>query len=472
MVSWVFGTLLFVNPSVASDDTAAKVDAYVAAQMQRRHIPALSLIVLRDGQTLYTRDYGVINVELNVQNAPGAAFMIGSMSKQFAAAATMVLVEQKKIALDDPVSKYLVSLPAAWNAVTVRHLLTHTSGIANYTEVPGFETYNAKDATHDEVIATVRNLPMKFSPGQHFEYDNTGYYLLGMLIEKVSGASYEHFLTEHIFAPAGMADTRLNQPAQIAPKRVSGYTLSRGKLVNPPFQSMTWPYSGGAVLSTIQDLARWDAAMNTDRVLQPSTFQQMWTPVRLNDGTIAQYGFGWHLEQLRNRPLIWHTGHINGFSSFFGRVPDTHLSVIVLTNQDALDPEHIGQAVLGFYDSSLTPPAMLEPPTSDPDSARTSRALQAVRELGADNPQSSLVTARLRENTPPGQRASIRHLLDSMKSFQFLACDSAVPANATHLGSPVSTLCYYRVTGSQGIAVLTLFLTPDGRLADGSAHLE
>ena len=394
----VFAALLFAGPSFASDDTDARVDAYIAAEMQRHHIPALSLIVLRDGKTLRAHDYGTINIELDVPNTPGAAFMIGSMSKQFAAAATMLLVEQKKIALDDPISKYLASLPAAWSSVTVRHLLTHTSGIASYTEVPGFETYSAKDATHDEVIATVRNLPVSFSPGDHFHYNNTGYFLLGMLIEKVAGESYDRFLTEYIFGPAGMTGTRLNQPAQLVAKRVSGYALSGGKLVNPSFESVTWPYSGGAVLSTIQDLARWDAALYTDQVLRQSTFQQIWTPMRLNDGTVTQYGFGWHLEQLRNRPLIWHTGHINGFSSFFGRVPDTHLSVIVLANQEELDPDLIGQAVLGFYDSSLTPPAMLEPPAGDPDATRTARALQSVRDLAADD--RILVVCRACGKTP------------------------------------------------------------------------
>jgi hypothetical protein len=225
------------------------------------------------------------------------------------------------------------------------------------------------------------------------------------------------------------------------------------------------------VLSTVENLAKWDAIMSTDQVLMQSTFQKIWTPMRLNDGTITQYGFGWHLEQFRSHPLIWHTGHINGFSSFFGRVPDAHLSVIVLTNQEALDPDRIGQAVLGIYDSSLTPPAMLDPPPTDPDTTRTDRALGAVRDLASDNQRSTLVLPSLREITPPGERAGILHLLDSMQSFRFLACDSALPANATRLGSSVSTLCYYRLTTARGVADLTLFLAPDGKLADGLAQL-
>ncbi len=469
---WVLAGVFFVSPSFATDDIDTKVDAYIASQMQRHQIPALSLTVLRDGKALRTHAYGVINLEVNAPNGPGAAFMIGSMSKQFAAAATMALAAQKKIALDDPVSKYLTSLPSAWSTVTVRHLLTHTSGIPSYTEVPGFETYNARDATHDEVIATVRNLPMNFMPGARFHYNNTGYFLLGMLIEKVTGETYEQFLTEHIFAPAGMANTRMYHESAIVRDRVSGYVLSGGKLVNPQFESVTWPYSGGAVLSTIEDLAKWDAAIYTDHVLPQSAFQEMWTPMRLNDGAITQYGFGWHLEQLRNHPLVWHTGHIGGFSSFFGRVPDAHLSIILLTNQGELDPDGIGQAVLGFYDASLTPPAMLEPPAKDPDTTRTDRALMALRDVASDNRRSPLLSPGLLENTTSGQRAGIQRLLDSMQSFRFLACDTAQPANATHLGASVSTLCYYRLTSVRGVAVLTNFLTPDGKLADGLLQLD
>ncbi len=471
LVRSFIAVLLLTRPCVAADETIARVDAYVAAQMERHRVPALSIAVIRDGKIVRTHAYGTIDLELNVPNAPRAAFMIGSLSKQFAAAATMVLVEQKKIALDDPVSKYLVSLPAAWSNVTVRHLLSHTSGIPSYTEVPGFEDRNAQPATHDEVIATVSSLPAAFSPGERFHYNNTGYFLLGMLIEKVAGVSYEAFLNAHVFVPAGMTGTRLNDPSLIVPQRVSGYALANGKLVNPHYESMTWPYSGGTVLSTVEDLARWDAIMSTDKVLLQSSFQQMWTPMRLNDGTITQYGFGWHLEQLRSHPLIWHTGHINGFSSFFGRVPDTHLSVIVLTNQEILDPERIGQAVLGIYDSSLTPAAMLDSPPADPDRARTDRALGAIRDLAGDNRRSTLVLPTLLAATGPQERAGLRRLLDEMQSFRFLACDSALPANATRLGSSVSTLCYYRLTTARVAADLTIFLAPDGKLAEGFLEL-
>lgn len=470
MVLCVAAAPLFASDSPDSKDIPANVDAYISKQMQRHQIPALSLIVLHDGKVLQKHDYGVINLELDVPNRAGSAFMIGSMSKQFAAAATMVLVEQKKIALDDPVSQYLPGLPIAWSTVTVRQLLTHTSGITSYTDVDAFETYNAKEATHDEVIATVRNLPMNFPPGERFQYNNTGYFLLGMMIEKITGESYGQFLTEHIFAPAGMTDSRLNTPAQIVHERVPGYSLSAGKLVNPHFQSMTWPYSGGAVISTITDLAKWDAAMYRDDVLSQSAFKQMWTPMRLNDGTVAQYGFGWHLEQLRNHLLVWHTGHIDGFSSFFGRLPDLGLSVILLTNQEDLDPDLIGEAVLAFYDSSLTPPEMLEPAISDPDAARTARVLEAAHDLAIDNRKSPWITAGLRENTTRGQRASMLQLLNSAKSFRFLACDAALPANATRLGSPVALVCYYRLTTVQGAVDWTIFLTPDGKVADGRAH--
>ena len=196
----------------------------------------------------------------------------------------MMLVEEGKVGLDEKITTYLTGLPEAWKNVTVRQLLTHTSGIKGYTDVPGFEKITLVPASKEEVLKVVATYPLNFPSGDKWDYSNTGYFLLGMIIEKASGKTYAEFLKERIFTPLQMNATQINDLHTIIPNRANGYEWKDGALHNADFISMTWPFAAGAIVSTVNDLAKWDAALYTDRLLKTASLQQMWTPVKLNDG--------------------------------------------------------------------------------------------------------------------------------------------------------------------------------------------
>src|SRR4029077_6283330 len=260
--------------------------------------------------------------------------------KQFTAAAIMMLVEDRKISLDDSVTKYFVEAPPAWRGVTIRHLLTHTSGIQNHVAVPDwldvFRT-NLKFETappRDELLRLFFKLPLEFQPGETSAYDNTGYYLLGIIIEKVSGRSYGHFLDERIFKPTGMRATRSSDPQPLVPNRASGYQWKSDHFENRPVLAPFVAFSAGSLLSTADDMAKWSAALDTETLLKRSSRDQIWTAAKTRDGKEASinYGFGWFIDSYHGHRLVQHSGGTPGFSSLIYRFLDDRLSLIILTN--------------------------------------------------------------------------------------------------------------------------------------------
>jgi len=323
----MFLTVL-VLAALAGRIYADRVDDYLAAQIAQRQIPGLSLAVIRDGKTIKSQGYGLANLELRVPVIPETVFEIGSLTKQFTATCVMMLVEEGKIALDDPVSKYL-EVPEAWKAITVRHLLTHTSGIKTYTALPGFEA-----SLHLTVRAFIDKLaahPLTFAPGESFAYCNSGYNLLGFIIEKVSGESYWKFLSARILNPLGMSSTRSRDQKTVILHRASGYERENDALVNRD-SDLTDVFSAGAIVSTVPDLVKWNAALDSGKLLKSSSLQQMWTPSKLNSGKISSYGFGWRVDESKGRKNIGHSGSTSGFSASLQRFPDDKLTLIVLCN--------------------------------------------------------------------------------------------------------------------------------------------
>ena len=334
---------------------ADKVDAYIRQQMKKQHIPGLSLAVVRNGKIVKAMGYGLADVELNVSATPETLYEIGSITKQFTATAVMMQVEDGKIGIDDKISEYLSGLPDSWKDVTVRHLLTHTSGIKNFTAVPGFDKITLAPATHDEVIKTVAAYPLEFKSGDKWSYSNTGYYLLGMILEKASGKSYSDLLNDRIFKPLRMSATRINDLHAILRHRAGGYEWQEGALRRADFISMTWPYAAGALVSSVKDLAKWDAALYSDRLVKMTSLQQMWTPVKLNNGSTSPYGFGWSVDKVKGHTYVSHGGGIPGFTSYIARYPDDRLTVIVLCNQ-MVDTGKIAGFVAGLYLPVVAPP--------------------------------------------------------------------------------------------------------------------
>lgn len=374
----ILSILLLAAPARAAETpaepTPQQVESAVRAPMSARHIPGLSLAVVRNGKIVLAEGYGVANIELSVPAKPNTVYQLASVTKQFTATAVMMLVEDGKLGLEDRITQRLTDLPVAWGDVTVRQLLSHTSGIKGYTEVPGFGKRVRDDLSPAEVLGLVKELPLDFKPGEKWAYSNTGYFLLGMLIEKVSGKRYGEFLEERIFRPLGMTSTRVNELAAIIPNRATGYSW-RGRLLNAEMTSPTQPFSAGALVSTVEDMAKWDAALYTEKLLKKASLEQMWTAVSLSGGGAATYGFGWAVDRRQGHRYIGHGGGITGFSTAIDRYPDDGLTVIVLANQEGGMAGDIARRVAALYVPALAPPETK--PIEDQDPQVTAR-LKAI----------------------------------------------------------------------------------------------
>jgi CubicO group peptidase (beta-lactamase class C family) len=291
---------------IASSASADKVDDYIKAEMERRRIPGLSLAVVRNGEIVTAQGYGVSNVELNVPATRETIFQSGSVGKQFTATLVMMLVEEGKLSLDDRIGKHIADAPAIWQDITVRHLLTHTSGLSNAL----YQKINMRqDYTEDELLRQIAALPLDFQPGDQWSYSNPGYVTLGILIHKVSGKFYGDLLREKIFEPLGMTTARVIDEADIIPNRAAGYRLVEGELKNQEWVSPTLNTTAdGALYLTVLDMAKWDAALYSEKLLKRASLDLMWTPAKLNDGKTMQYGFGWMFGEMRGHRVIRHGG--------------------------------------------------------------------------------------------------------------------------------------------------------------------
>jgi CubicO group peptidase (beta-lactamase class C family) len=340
----------------AEDAASAQVDSAVEAQRNAQKIPGVSLVVCRDGKVVKATGYGLANVELDVAVTPETIFQTGSVGKQFTSMAILMLLEEGKIALDDRITKYIPEAPAAWKDITVRQLLTHTSGIADYggeEETMGKGVINfRKDYTEEELINEFAKMPMDFAPGEKWSYSNTGYVLLGVCIHRVTGKFYGDFLQERIFKPLGMTATRIISEADIVPHRSSGYRLVKGELKNQEWVAPTLNTTAdGALYTNVLDLAKWDAALDARKLIQPSSYELMWTPVKLNSGKTYPYGFGWDVTSKGGHHVVAHDGAWQGFTMNITRYVHDRLTVIVMTNLDSdnAKPEKIADDVAKIY---------------------------------------------------------------------------------------------------------------------------
>jgi D-alanyl-D-alanine carboxypeptidase len=338
--------LVFVLTGTARAD---KVDDYVKAEMQRQRIPGISIAVMKGGEVIKAEGYGVANVELNVPAKPETVYKIGSLSKQLIAAGILLLIQDGKVSLDDNVCKYLQGTPDTWKEITVRHLLTHTSGIVR--EAPGFDPL--KMQSDAEVIQTAYPLPLRFAPGEKWEYCNVGYFALAEIIRCVSDMPWNDFLNERLFTPLEMTDTRVTTMTAIIQNRADGYIWKDNKLENASIYLSVRP--SGAFLSNVLDLAKWDAALYTDAILNEATRSQMWTPVELSSGATHPYGFGWELSTVAGHKLVQHGGALPGFRAHFSRFVDDNLSVVVLTNGNGADPNLIALGIAALHIPGLIP---------------------------------------------------------------------------------------------------------------------
>lgn len=356
LAAWLLGACA-CSGSAAPDRPAPLpqqgIDALVATEMQRAQIPGLAVGIVR-GATTIARGYGLANIEHQVPVTPATIFQSGSLGKMFTAAAVMLLVEDGRLALSDPITKFLPDAPPAWRRITIRHLLTHTSGIPDYDD----DTFDyRRDYTDADLLRLACAMRLEFAPGEKWNYSNTGYMLLGLVIGKASGRFYGDLLAERVFAPAGMRTARVISDVDIVPNRAASYELVDGAVRNQhkwvaPKLNTT---ADGSLYLSLQDLLAWDAVVRRRGILSASSWEQIFTPVRLNDGSSYPYGFGWDVEQRGGHALHQHSGSWQAFRTHLARFIGADLTIIVLANADQAKPGRIVDGIAGLIDPGLAP---------------------------------------------------------------------------------------------------------------------
>ena len=341
----------------AADPSQTEIDAFIRTQMREQRIPGLSLAVTIDNELIFTKGYGAANVELRSPALAESVYEVASLTKQFVAVAVLLLNQDGKLSLDDPVSRHLPEAPPAWEKITLRHLLTHTSGIPDYDDA-GQPLDPRHDYTEDELVGRAAKLPTKFAPGLRWNYSNTAYVMLGVIVHRVSGMFYGEFLRARVFSRLHMGNTNVNRPDDLLPFRAAGYRLEAGLLKNQEFLAPTQCATGdGGLVSTVVDLAKWDAAIQSGALLPPEAWDQVFKPVTLNSGKSFPYGFGWFIREQAGRPYYEHSGHLQGFASHILRFPRARVSVVVLANLAQADPWEIAHGVASLIRPDLKPPA-------------------------------------------------------------------------------------------------------------------
>jgi CubicO group peptidase (beta-lactamase class C family) len=425
-----------------------RIDAAMARQMSARRIPGLSLGVVRNGALIYAKGYGDATLEWKQPATPDTVFLLASMTKQFTATAVMMLVRDGKVALDDGIGKYVDDPPPAWRGITIRHLLTHTAGLKDRFEVlPGGRF--PMDSTTAQMLDAAKATPVDAAPGAVWQYSDQGYFLLGLVIERASGMSYRLFLQEKIFAPLGMTSTSLHNWNAIVPQRADGYALFGNALVASRRRYQFGLVSHYGVQSTVNDLAKYDAALSAGTLVPASTLAEMWTPGKLADGQPAEiagigYGYGWFLEQFRGHREVHHGGSTG---TCLYRLPNDGVSVIVLTNLEQAsgsDPCGTARMVAAQYVPDTAIP--LVPPIDDPNPQRAARLRGVVEafaqgKVGADDYTPAAL--KVIGDAAKVQAAGFAKL-GPIESFQLIADDALVRPVVWYRARYASTVLQFR----------------------------
>jgi CubicO group peptidase (beta-lactamase class C family) len=394
-VSLLLMSALFIAPGVRAD----VLDDAIRAEMKRTNVPGVGVAVVRNGQIVLERGYGLANVEHDVPVTPKTMFQSGSVGKTFTAALIMLLAEEGKLRLDDPISRHLPTAPKAWELITVRHLLSHTSGLGD----PYRKLDMRKDYSDEELIALEATIPMLFAPGEKYSYSNMGYHLLGFIANKVGGKFYGDQLRDRIFAPLGMS-TRIISESDIVPHRASGYEPARGVLKN---QAWVAPQlnttADGSLYLTARDLALWDIALYDNKILSNAIREASWTPAKLNSGASTQYGYGWQLSPRNGKRSISHGGAWQGFRAQLSRYVDDKLTVVVLANSGTARASKIADIIAGHYIPALAEKIEVAIADTQPEVTARMRAVHASYAAGTapigltDRVAAILTPARLKD---------------------------------------------------------------------------
>lgn len=323
--------------TVSAQNLQAKIDSSILTVFKDKNGPGAVFMVAHQGKIIYEKAFGKANLELEVDMRTESVFQLGSMTKQFTAIALLMLEEQGKLKVTDPVSKYIPDYPAG-DKITIHHLLTHTSGIKDFTKMKSLSEIAQKEMTPKMMVDFFKNEAMDFAPGEKFVYNNSGYVLLGFLIELTSGENYEAFIKKNIFDKAGMTHSYYASDRRLISKRAYGYHKKEPSYVNKTSISFSVPFSSGSLMSTTGDLLKWQNALNKNTLLSAEKSKKAFSSYKLNSGEAFTYGYGWHLKEINGVVTREHGGSIFGFKTMGVYIPDEDLYVVGLSNCDCNSP--------------------------------------------------------------------------------------------------------------------------------------
>lgn len=464
---------LALAAATALPAAADSVDDYVRAVLEKEKIPAVSIAIVRDGKAVRAEGYGFANLELDVKASPDTIYQSGSLGKQFTAAGILLLAEDGKLALDDRLSKHFPEGPAEWHRITIRQLLTHTSGIKDYEGRDDLDMH--KEYSEDDLLRVMMRLPLQFEPGTQWSYSNSGYLILGLLTSKLAGKHWSEFQKERIFAPLGMTTTQVISERDLVKNRAAGYELDDKKevknqgWVDPSLNRL----ADGSLYFTAKDLAAWDAALGERKFLKPASFEAWWTPAKLANGTTYPYGFGWDIVQQRGERLIEHGGSWQGFRTAIARYVDLGLTVVVLANLAQAQPEAMAHEIAGLVLPKLRLPDAGKTVT-DPDPTRTAR-LRGVLEAWADSRTTPAMAKGLAETASGSareayQRVSTGKRLAALTAFRYVGEDDLQARPFAQRGESVVRNVYCALETKDARHLYGFQLAKDGRVVDWTSE--
>jgi CubicO group peptidase (beta-lactamase class C family) len=443
---------------VAQSVPLDSVTRYVTAVMQHQKIPGVSVAIVRGDSILLARGYGFANLEHRVPASDSTVYQSGSLGKQFTATAVGMLAQQGRLTLEERITRWFPEGKGAWDSVTVRHLLTHTSGVPDYTDSL---VDLRKDYTEEDLVRLAATQPLDFPAGTSWSYSNTGYLLLGVIVHRVTGRFYGDVLQELLFEPLGMR-TRVISEADIVPNRAAGYRLVKGQVKNQEWVSPSLNTTAdGALYLTVRDLAKWAMALKQQRVPSRRVLDQAWTPIKLADGGTFPYGYGWDLSSQRRQRRIGHTGSWQGFKTAIYRYPDLDLTVAVLANLAEATPGPIAQGIAGILEPSLRPPELFSSPIRGPSPPVAISALLHRIVRGDERG----IAPGARRHLVPAARRQLPDILKQAESWTALGCERPLGGQVQWLGSDATHVCYARGAGAEGRTVATVYYTGDWEVA-------
>ena len=434
------------------------VSRYVTAEMRRQKIPGLSVAIVRGDSVLLARGFGFANLELRVPATDSTVYQSGSLGKQFTATAIGMLAQQGRLSLEERITRWLPEGRGTWDSVRVRHLLTHTSGVPDYTDSM---IDLRKDYTEEQLVRVAAKQRLDFPAGTSWSYSNTGYLLLGVIVHRVTGRFYGDVLQDLLFAPLGMR-TRVISEADIVPHRAAGYRLVDEQVKNQEWVSPSLNTTAdGALYLTVNDLAKWAVALKQQRVPTGRVLAEAWTPVRLADGGSIPYGYGWDLSAQRTHRRIGHTGSWQGFKTAIYNYPEFDLSVAVLANLAEATPGPIAEGIAGILEPSLLPPELFSATIGGPSPPIAISAL--LRRIVAGNEAG--ITPGARRHLVPAAKRQLPEILKQAESWTALGCERPMGGHMRWLGADAVHVCYARGVGAAGRTMVTAYYTGDWRVS-------